>query len=118
MSEQIPKEYSLSLIKAIERDPEATQRILAKAMGVSLGKTNYILKELIERGLIKVKHFSTHRGKLRKIRYILTKEGIERKIFLIQHFMAIKEAEFNTLKKEWKDLVAKKNLATNAGSQK
>jgi EPS-associated MarR family transcriptional regulator len=116
MSEQFPKEEILRIFKEIEQDPEATQRVLALKLGISLGKTNYILKELIKRGLVKVKHFTDNPGKLRKINYMLTKEGFERKIFLIKHFLEKKEAEFSILKREWEELLAKNEAKAEASS--
>lgn len=113
MFEQSPNEEILTIIRELEVDPSATQRTLAGKLGISLGKTNYLLKELIKRGLIKSKHFSTHPEKLRKIKYILTKEGFEKKIVLIEHFLAKKEAEYVFLKKEWEELIAKNKSKEN-----
>lgn len=101
MSEHTPKEEYLSIIKEIETDPTATQRAVSKKLGISLGKTNYLLKELIAKGLIKGESFSNNPGKLKKISYILTLEGFEEKLRLIQHFLKKKKAEYKLLKEEW-----------------
>jgi EPS-associated MarR family transcriptional regulator len=104
MFEQPPKEEILSIIKEIEADPASTQRVLSQKLGISLGKTNYLLKELIKKGLIKARSFSHNPGRLKKIHYILTKEGFEEKLRLTQHFLLKKEAEYNQLKQEWEKL--------------
>jgi len=119
MIEQPPKEESLSLIKEIEANPAASQRAVSEKLGISLGKTNYLLKELIAKGLIKGESFSTNPGKLRKISYLLTPKGFEEKMRLTYHFLKIKEAEYNQIKQEWEqlasnrtDIVTNKNTAT------
>ncbi len=101
MIEQNPSEETLAIIKEIETDPAATQRDLSLKVGISLGKTNYLLKELIKKGFIRVCHFSTHGGKLSKVTYILTRKGLNRKIYLLRHFLKLKEEEYNLLHKEW-----------------
>ena len=107
MSEQTtpkPKEEVLSIIKEIESDPTATQRALSEKLGISLGKINYLLQELIKKGLVKAKNFSKNPGKLGKIQYYLTKEGLEHKMYLMRHFLRKKEAEYNNIRKEWQEL--------------
>jgi len=96
-----PQEEALSIIKEIETNPAATQRDVSKKLGISLGKTNYILKELIKRGIVKGEYFSTHPGRLKKISYLLTPKGFEEKMRLTYHFLQKKEAEYKVLKKEW-----------------
>ncbi len=107
MIEQTPKEETLFIIKEIESNPNATQRVLSQKLDISLGKTNYLLKALIKKGLIKVKNFSTHSGKLSKIRYYLTREGLEHKIQLTLHFLKAKEAEYSRFKQEWEKIAPK-----------
>jgi EPS-associated MarR family transcriptional regulator len=101
MIEQAQKEETLAVIKEIEANPAATQRAVAKKLGISLGKTNYLLKELIKKGVIKGESLSTNPGKLRKISYLLTHKGLEERMRLTYHFLKIKEAEYNNLKEEW-----------------
>ncbi len=101
MVEHKYKEEVLQLIRAIENSSPINQRGLSKQTGFSLGKTNYLLKELIKKGLIRVAHFTTHPGRLRKISYAITPEGIEAKIQLVKHFLERKEAEYNSLRNEW-----------------
>lgn len=108
MFEHYPKEEVLHIIKEIEISPNATQRSLSEKLGISLGKTNYLLKALIKKGLIKVENFSTKPGKLGKINYYLTKNGIEEKLRLMQLFLNKKEAEYFLMKQDWERLTAER----------
>ena len=94
------QEEALSVIKEIESNPTTTQREVSKKLGISLGKTNYLLKELIYRGLVSGGSFSNNPGKIRKLSYILTPKGFEEKMRLVQHFLKKKEAEYKLLKEE------------------
>ena len=100
MTEQPQNEDTLFIFKELEANPNATQRDLSSHLNISLGKTNYLLRELILRGFIKAKSFAGNPGKLKKIQYLLTEKGLEEKFRLLQHFLQIKEAEYNTLKQE------------------
>jgi len=105
MFEHLPlKEENLIIIKEIESNPAATQRDLSKRLSVSLGKVNYLIKELIKKGLIEVKNFSSNPGKLTKVHYHLTKAGLEYKITITQHFLKEKEEEYNHMKQDWEKL--------------
>ena len=97
-------EETLFVIKEIEANPAITQRSVSKKLGISLGKTNYLLKELIEKGLIKGESFSDKPGKLKKITYLLTPKGFEEKMCLVQHFLNKKEAEYKALKDDLEKL--------------
>ena len=108
MFEQAPKEETLFIIKELETNPKATQRVLSDKLGISLGKTNYLLKALIKKGLIKVENFSTKPGKLGKIHYYLTARGIEEKFRLMQIFLKKREAEYLTMKQEWDKFAVEK----------
>ena len=108
MTEQPKKEETLFIFKELDANPNTTQRELSSRLSISLGKTNYLLRELILKGFIKAKNFSTNPGKLKKIQYYLTKEGMEHKMQLTQHFLKEKENEYNRLKEEWDKLVAER----------
>lgn len=115
MSEQpILKEENLIIIKEIESQPAVTQRELSMKLTISLGKINYLLKELIKKGFIEVKNFSGNSGKLNKLHYYLTKKGLEYKINITQHFLKEKENEYNQIKKEWEQLVLNKETVSIA----
>ena len=113
MSEQAPREENLKLIKEIEKSSLVTQRILSTNLGISIGKTNYLLKELIKKGLIKTIDFYRDKCKLNGIRYNLTKKGIDEKIRLTQLFLERKEKEYNSIKREWEELVGTNGINKN-----
>ena len=100
MTEQHQTEETLFIFKELEANPNTTQRDLSSRLNISLGKTNYLLRELILRGFIKAKNFTANSGKLRKIHYLLTEKGLEEKFKLLAHFLKIKEVEYNKLKQE------------------
>ncbi|MCX5696368.1 MAG: MarR family EPS-associated transcriptional regulator [Candidatus Omnitrophica bacterium] len=110
MIEQDTKEEILSIIRHIESDPAITQRDLSLKLGVSLGKTNYLLKALVKKGLIKAGSFSRNPGKMKKIHYVLTQRGFEERIQLMRHFLLRKEQEYYRLKREWESLKNFKDL--------
>ena len=110
MVERAPKEEILHIIRHVESDPTVSQRILSNRLNISLGKTNYLLKELVKKGFIKAQDFSHNSGKLRKVNYLLTKEGLEEKLRLSYYFLKTKEQEYNMMKKEWEDLTNNANL--------
>ena len=102
----LDKEENLSLLSELHKSSHITQRELSQKLDVSLGKTNYLIKQLIKKGLIKVQNFSRNPGKLGKVKYYLTKKGLQQKINLTYHFLKKKEAEYNRIKEEWERLNA------------
>ncbi|OOZ38923.1 MarR family EPS-associated transcriptional regulator [Solemya elarraichensis gill symbiont] len=92
-------EIHYKIIKLIEENPNISQRELAKALGVSLGKANYCLKAIMEVGLIKLKNFRNNENKL-SYAYILTPKGIEQKAAITTRFLKSKQKEYDELKKE------------------
>ena len=97
----IKEEQTLNLIREVEVDPDANQRVLSQKLNVSLGKTNYLLRELARKGMIKISNFSKNPKKAKKMRYILTRKGIEQKMKLTYQFLQVKEAEYKRLKGEY-----------------
>ena len=89
------------LLRKIQNNPNSTQRELAKDLGFSLGKLNYCLKALKEKGLIKIKNFKKSPKKINYI-YVLTPLGITTKTRLTVVFMKKKLAEYDELNKEFK----------------
>ena len=79
-------EIHLRLMKAIESNPQATQRELAEALGVSLGKANYCLRALVDRGWVKVRNFRANPNKL-AYAYLLTPAGLDGKARLTVRFL-------------------------------
>jgi EPS-associated MarR family transcriptional regulator len=89
----------LELLRKLELNPEYTQRELSQEMQVSLGKVNYCMKKLIEKGLIKLTNFSRHANKKVYI-YKLTPKGVEEKAKLTFSFLKVKVKEYEMLKEE------------------
>ena len=90
-----------NVLRKINNKPESTQRELAEELGFSLGKLNYCLKALKEKGFIKMKNFKKNPNKINYI-YVLTPRGITEKAKLTINFMTRKMHEYDELKKEIK----------------
>jgi EPS-associated MarR family transcriptional regulator len=93
------KDIRLDLLRKIELNPGYTQRELSKEMGVSLGKVNYCMKKLIEKGSIKFTNFTNNPNKTGYM-YLLTPKGIEQKSRLTFAFLKIKMKEYDLLIEE------------------
>ncbi len=89
----------LNLLRKISLNKKQSQRHLAKELGFSLGKLNYCLKSLNDKGLIKIKNFKKNPNKLNYI-YLLTPKGINEKTRLTINFMKKKMQEYDELKNE------------------
>lgn len=92
-------ENILTLIKELEQNPSLTQRELAQKLKISLGKVNYFINALIDKGVVEAKNFKNSRNKLGYL-YMLTPDGIKLKLQLIQQFFDWKKMEFERLKEE------------------
>ena len=89
----------LDLLRKIKNKPQSSQRELADELGFSLGKLNYILNALKNKGLIKIQNFKKNQNKLNYI-YLLTPKGIATKTKLTMNFMKRKMQEYDELKGE------------------
>ena len=98
----------LNLLRKIKNNPKYSQRELADELGFSLGKLNYILNSLKDKGLIKIRNFEKNRNKFNYI-YLLTPKGIAEKTKLTINFMKRKMKEYDELKKE----LGKQNVDSN-----
>jgi len=87
------------LLRKLELNPKYTQRELSKEMGISLGKVNYCIKKLVEKGWLKLTNFSNNPNKV-GYAYFLTPKGIEEKTRLTYAFLKIKSEEYEMLKEE------------------
>jgi len=106
------KDIRLDLLRRLEINPEYTQRELSQEMGVSLGKVNYCMKKLIEKGLVKITNFKQNPNKM-SYSYILTSRGIEEKTKLTFSFLKRKMTEYEILKKEINELKLETEEMTN-----
>ncbi len=93
------RDIRLDLLRRLESNPEYTQRELSQEMGVSLGKVNYCMKKLTERGFLKLTNFSHSSNKM-VYTYLLTPQGIEQKARLTTSFLKRKIEEFEMLRGE------------------
>ena len=87
----------LELLRLLEQHPDYSQRQLAVAMGVSVGKTHYLLKALLGKGWVKAQNFRRSDHKLGYL-YVLTPQGVRQRLQLTQSFLARKETEYDMLK--------------------
>lgn len=92
-------EVRFRVMRLIQENPQITQRDLSHQLGISLGKTNYCLKALIDKGFVKAKNFRRNDNKL-AYAYLLTPAGIEEKARITMAFLRRKMREFEDLKME------------------
>tara|TARA_Y100000588_G_C14017814_1_gene822858 strand:- start:305 stop:634 length:330 start_codon:yes stop_codon:yes gene_type:complete len=88
-----------SILSKFSNDPKLTQRELSNELGLSLGKTNYLIKALFEKGFVKLNNFRTTSNKIGYL-YILTPKGIKRRKMLTKSFLQRKSEEYNKLREE------------------
>ena len=93
---QIITEDQLDLMHLIEKDCNASQRLIAKNTGFSIGKVNYCLKALVDIGFIKVHNFNNSKHKINYV-YILTPKGIKEKSAITKQFILKKKEEYDKL---------------------
>ncbi|ADN09557.1 MarR family EPS-associated transcriptional regulator [Sulfurimonas autotrophica] len=91
------EELTLSVLRNI--DTLKSQKSLADELGISVGKVNYVLKALIEKGLIKAENFFENKNK-NQYKYLLTEKGFKEKVALTKNFIQRKKAEYEELQRE------------------
>lgn len=107
-------EIRYRILRELEHDPRLSQRELAENLGVSVGKTNYCLRALVERGLVKVKNFRRSGNKL-AYAYQLTPRGITDKARVTRRFLQIKQEEYESLQSEIEELRQEVAASERAG---
>ncbi len=100
------KELVLNILRNIEKTP--SQKSLAKELEVSVGKVNYVLKALIDKGLVKAENFYQNKQK-NQYKYLLTKQGFQEKVDLTQNFIQRKKKEYDELQRELEEYEQSKN---------
>jgi EPS-associated MarR family transcriptional regulator len=113
-------EYRYRILKLLESNPSATQRDIARELGVSLGRVNYCLQALVEKGLIKVNNFRQNESK-RAYLYYLTPKGAQEKTKVTVRFLKAKLDEYENLKLEVAQLqreAGKSGNSNQAGKEK
>lgn len=96
-------EYRYKILKILETNPEISQRDLARKLDISLGRVNFCLKALIEKGLLKASNFRNSQNKLAYM-YLLTPKGLEEKSVITARFLKVKLQEYANLQAEIEEL--------------
>ncbi len=99
MSRDPGNDAHFRVLRILQLRPEISQRELAEEVGIALGKVNYILTALTDKGLVKIRNFRNAENKLRYA-YILTPAGLAAKAELTSGFLRRKMAEYEALKTE------------------
>ncbi len=96
-------EHHLKTLKELSKDSALSQRDLSKRLGLSLGRMNYVLNALLDKGLLKAERFKNSKNKIAYM-YHLTPEGIIEKVELTYHFLQRKKEEYDSLGMEIEEL--------------
>lgn len=103
MNAAYDNEVRLNLLRLIEKNPELSQREMSQQMNISLGKINYCISALVEKGKVKVERFKNHKNKTAYI-YRITPKGLEELSWLTLAFLKIKIAEYGVIKEQIQSL--------------
>ncbi|KPF63271.1 MarR family EPS-associated transcriptional regulator [Porphyrobacter sp. AAP60] len=101
--DQAREDAQFKVLRILARDPRISQRELADELGISLGATNYILRGLVDRGLVTLDRFR-HSADKRRYVYVLTPGGLAAKSAIARRFLSRKRAEYLALKREIEEL--------------
>jgi EPS-associated MarR family transcriptional regulator len=110
------QELEYRALKILERHPDLTQRQLAEELGISLGKTHYLVKSLIDVGWVKLDNFQKSNNKW-CYAYLLTPMGIAEKTAITARFLIKKQREYNALKDEIAQLQAEVRSQSKATTE-
>lgn len=105
MPHTLTHEVRYRLLKYLDEHPDATQRELARELGVSVGKINYCLRALVSRGWVKMRNFRNSKRKAAYL-YLLTPKGMEEKLSVTAAFLRRKLEEYEVLSKEIEQLTS------------
>jgi len=94
---------SLMLMRAIDANPQITQRELSTRLGLSLGKINFLVRAMVEKGFIKADNFKNSKNKIAYL-YYLTPKGFEEKTKITYRYMKRKMVEYEKLEEEIRQL--------------
>ena len=103
MNKRMNNQDHLNVMRKIQEKPNKSQRNLAGELGFSLGKLNYCLKALQQKGLVKLENFQKQSNKINYLQYVITRKGITERTKLTINFMKKKMKEYDELKKELKE---------------
>jgi len=110
------EENTLKALKILEAHPELTQRELAAELGVSLGKTHYLIKSLVDIGLVKLDNFQRSNNKW-GYAYLLTPKGIAEKAAITVRFLVRKQNEYKRLEREIEELKSEVEGGAQSGGR-
>jgi len=96
-------EFEYKILKNLEDNPRLTQRQMSTKLGLSLGKTNYLIRSLLDKGYVKLTNFRKSDNKIGYL-YLLTPDGVLNKTKLAQQFLQRKSEEYARLKEEIESL--------------
>ena len=113
----VDEELEYRALKLLEQHPDLTQRQIAGELGVSLGKTHYLVKSLIDIGWVKFENFQRSGNKW-GYAYLLTSNGIVEKAAITARFLIRKKQEYNDLHKEIAELQAEIDLQQTHADQR
>ena len=99
----LDREEVLKLLEKIHATNETSQRVLSRDLNISLGKINFLIQELIDKGLVKIKRFKNSHNKASYL-YHLTPDGLKQKTLLTYRFLKRKTQEYDRLKTEIESL--------------
>jgi EPS-associated MarR family transcriptional regulator len=109
-------EMHFRLLRLLETQPKLSQRDLSRELGASLGKVNYCLNALVDKGFVKVRNFRDNQNKL-SYAYLLTPKGIESKAASTVHFLQRKMGEYESLRLEIMQLQQELDQSTGSKSK-
>jgi EPS-associated MarR family transcriptional regulator len=110
-STRIQEEMRFKVLRALEQQPDLSQRQLADMLGVSLGKANYLLHALLDKGLLKARNFRNSQNKL-AYAYLVTPGGLAEKAALTRGYLERKSQEYEALRDEIERLRAELGIGT------
>ncbi|WP_258523906.1 MarR family EPS-associated transcriptional regulator [Roseovarius sp. TE539] len=116
MTRSLDEDICFRVLRVLQQRPTISQRELAAELGIALGRVNYVLKALIEKGFVKIGNFSAAQDK-RRYAYILTPRGFTRKAMITRRFLARKVAEYEALQAEIEMLRGELGAVTDGGTQ-
>ena len=99
----LDEETRFRLLRLLQANPELSQRQLAEELGVSVGKINYCLRALLEKGLVKMRNFRDNQNKL-AYAYYLTPKGAKEKLRATAEFLEIRKREYEQIQREIEEL--------------
>ena len=113
--DQLRQDSHFRVLRALEENPHLSQRELARVLGVSVAKVNYLLNGLVEKGHIKIEAFRRSGDKLNKIAYLLTPEGLSNRMALTHDYLERKTREYEALQAEIESLKAELTNEADSG---